>query len=97
MQVDAFSAKAFGGNPAAVCLVHRFPSKAFMQNLAIEMNLSETAFVEPAKPGPNTQAAFQQGSVFNLRWFTLDTEVLLCGHATLASAAVLFQGALHAN
>ena len=65
-----------------------------MQSLAAELNLSETAFIEPVEKDPNSQAHFQQGSVFNLRWFTLETEVPLCGHATLASAAVLFQGEL---
>ena len=65
-----------------------------MQSLAAELNLSETAFIEPVEKDSNSQAVFQQGSVFNLRWFTLETEVPLCGHATLASAAVLFQGEL---
>ena len=63
-----------------------------MQSLAAEMNLSETAFVEPVRKDFKGQAQFQQGSVFNLRWFTPETEAPLCGHATLASAAVLIQG-----
>ena len=95
--MDAFSPEAFGGNPAAVCLVTRFPPASVMQDLAAEMNLSETAFVEPAEFGPISQEQFQQSSVFNLRWFTLTTEVPLCGHATLAAAAVLFQGLCKSN
>lgn len=77
-QVDAFSARAFRGNPAAVCLLDRAKAAAWMQNVAVEMNLSETAFVVPLKTG------------FRLRWFTPACEVELCGHATLAAAHVLF-------
>ena len=77
-QVDAFTDQPFRGNPAAVCLFERQQSDAWMQALAAEMNLSETAFLLP------------EGDGWRLRWFTPATEVDLCGHATLASACVLF-------
>lgn len=77
-QVDAFTDQPFKGNPAAVCLLDSPAQTAWMQALAGEMNLSETAFVSPAANG------------WNLRWFTPTQEVDLCGHATLASALVLF-------
>src|SRR5262245_54201734 len=76
--VDAFATKPFEGNPAAVCLLADERSAAWMQSLAAEMNLSETAFVRPLDDG------------FQLRWFTPAIEVELCGHATLASAHVLW-------
>lgn len=78
-QVDAFSQQCFGGNPAAVCLLEAARSADWMQAVAAEMNLSETAFVSPRKSG------------YDLRWFTPAAEVNLCGHATLASAHVLWQ------
>jgi PhzF family phenazine biosynthesis protein len=78
--VDAFTESAFGGNPAAVCLLESPAEPEWMQSVAAEMNLSETAFVTPA------------GAEFGLRWFTPTTEVPLCGHATLASAHVLWDG-----
>lgn len=83
-QVDAFTTdKAFSGNPAAVCLVEKPQNANWMQAIAAEMNLSETAFVRPCDDG------------FELRWFTPTVEVDLCGHATLAAAHVLWeQGAL---
>ncbi len=77
-QVDAFAAKAFTGNPAAVCLLEEEAEVEWMQSVAAEMNLSETAFLLPQNDG------------FGLRWFTPTTEVDLCGHATLASAHVLW-------
>ena len=77
-QVDAFAAKAFTGNPAAVCLLEEEVEEEWMQSVAAEMNLSETAFLLPQRNG------------FGLRWFTPTTEVDLCGHATLASAHVLW-------
>ena len=80
-QVDAFSSEPFKGNPAAVCLLGEPRPDHWMQALAAEMNLSETAFLLPE---PN-------GKSWNLRWFTPETEVDLCGHATLASARVLFE------
>lgn len=74
--VDAFTKKAFGGNPAGVCLLEEELPKELMQQIASEMNLSETAFVlRTSNPGE-----------FNLRWFTPTLEIDLCGHATLASS-----------
>ena len=78
-QVDAFTKEPFKGNPAAVCLLEGSESDGWMQSLATEMNLSETAFLLPEQDG------------WRLRWFTPKTEVDLCGHATLASAKVLFE------
>jgi PhzF family phenazine biosynthesis protein len=78
-QVDAFTDKAFGGNPAAVCLLESRRDERWMQSVAREMNLSETAFLSPSGDG------------HDLRWFTPTTEVDLCGHATLASAHVLWE------
>ncbi len=78
-QVDAFSDRLFGGNPAAVCPLREWLSDATMQAIASENNLSETAFFVP------------EGDVFRLRWFTPGREVDLCGHATLASAHVIFR------
>lgn len=77
-QVDAFTDTKFHGNPAAVYMDDRSTTDQWMQNLAAEMNLSETAFLRPAADG------------YHLRWFTPVTEVELCGHATLASAWILF-------
>lgn len=79
-QVDAFADRPFTGNPAAVCLLEEDRDDGWMQAMAAEMNLSETAFV--TGPGPGR---------FGLRWFTPTTEVDLCGHATLASAHVLWE------
>lgn len=76
---DAFSSEPFGGNPAAVCLLDAPADAAWMQALAAEVNLSETAFLWP------------QGDAFSLRWFTPAVEIDLCGHATLASAHVLWE------
>jgi PhzF family phenazine biosynthesis protein len=81
VQVDAFTATAFGGNPAAVCVLKSSRDEKWMASVAMEMNLSETAFVVP---DPNDAGAFR------LRWFTPAIEVALCGHATLASAHVLW-------
>jgi PhzF family phenazine biosynthesis protein len=77
--VDAFTAAPFAGNPAAVCLLAVSRPAAWMQQVAREMQLSETAFLVPAEAG------------FDLRWFTPVVEVSLCGHATLASAHVLWE------
>lgn len=85
-QVDAFTNTPFKGNPAAVCVLDSPQSELWMQNIAQEMNLSETAFLVKQEDG------------FNLRWFTPTVEVPLCGHATLASAHVLWsQGHLSLN
>lgn len=78
-QVDAFTDQPFRGNPAAVCVLPEARNEAWMQNVAREMNLSETAFLVPRADG------------FDLRWFTPSTEVALCGHATLASAHALWE------
>lgn len=77
-QVDAFADRPFGGNPAAVCLLPSPADPHWMQQVAREMNLAETAFLVRRKDG------------FDLRWFTPTVEVDLCGHATLASAHVLW-------
>jgi predicted PhzF superfamily epimerase YddE/YHI9 len=81
--VDAFTDRPFAGNPAAVCVLDRERDAVWMQALAAEMNLSETAFLL-ARPAPLPAA-------WNLRWFTPKAEVALCGHATLASAHVLWE------
>lgn len=78
-QVDAFTDKSFSGNPAAVCILPKPKDARWMQNVAREMNLSETAFLHRIENG------------FNLRWFTPAVEVELCGHATLASAHILWE------
>src|SRR6516164_8717250 len=84
--VDAFTPTPFSGNPAAVCRLAAPRSETWMQLVAREMNLSETAFVHPIDGG------------WSLRWFTPTTEVALCGHATLASAHALGEtGALPAG
>ena len=80
IQVDAFTDTVFKGNPAAVCPVSDFPADKVMQAIANENNLSETAFVKEVATNR-----------FFIRWFTPVDEIDLCGHATLASAAVLFK------
>ncbi|KAL3992860.1 pentatricopeptide repeat domain-containing protein 1 [Sarotherodon galilaeus] len=85
--LDAFTNLPFKGNPAAVCPLQHELSDDLYHKLAAEMNLSETAFITRINPSDS----FTTGSRFRLRWFTPSTEVNLCGHATLASAAVLFQ------
>jgi PhzF family phenazine biosynthesis protein len=85
-QVDAFTHQAFAGNPAAVCLLSSWPDSHWLQLVAREMNLSETAFLVRSREG------------FDLRWFTPNVEVDLCGHATLASAHVLWhEGMVKSN
>jgi PhzF family phenazine biosynthesis protein len=82
-QVDSFAEQPFAGNPAGVCLLlNGGQAEAWMQKVAMEMNLSETAFLTPRQDG------------WSLRWFTPEVEVDLCGHATLASAHVLFSQGL---
>jgi PhzF family phenazine biosynthesis protein len=78
-QVDAFTDKPFSGNPAAVCITDGLQDEGWMQNVAREMNLSETAFLH------------KQAEGYNLRWFTPAVEIELCGHATLASAHILWK------
>jgi PhzF family phenazine biosynthesis protein len=78
-QVDAFTDRPFAGNPAAVCVLPEARDEVWMQHVAREMNLSETAFL------------VRSGDGYDLRWFTPTVEIDLCGHATLASAHVLWQ------
>jgi len=78
-QVDAFCKDLFSGNPAAVCPLDSWPEDGLLQNIAAENNLAETAYYVP------------EGDGFRLRWFTPAVEVNLCGHATLATAHVLFE------
>ncbi|GJL78600.1 MAG: isomerase [Nitrospinaceae bacterium] len=82
IQVDAFTSEPFKGNPAAVCILDEPRDEKWMQHLAEEMNLSETAFLVP------------DAEAFHLRWFTPTTEVDLCGHATLASAHALWESGI---
>ncbi len=77
--VDAFTDIVFNGNPAGVCIVENQITDELMQNIAMEVNLSETAFIK------------KEGKDFSLRWFTPESEVPLCGHATLASAHILWE------
>ncbi|MGH3429392.1 MAG: PhzF family phenazine biosynthesis protein, partial [Mycobacteriales bacterium] len=77
-QVDSFSARPFGGNPAGVCPLAEPAPEAWMQRVAAEVNVSETAFTHPLPDGS-----------FRLRWFTPTAEVDLCGHATLATAHII--------
>ncbi len=78
-QVDAFASRVFTGNPAAVCPLEKWLEDATLQAIALENNLSETAFL------------VREGEGYRIRWFTPAVEVDLCGHATLASAHVVFQ------
>ena len=78
-QVDAFAEKLFTGNPAAVCPLDSWISDDLLQKIAMENNLAETAFY------------VGRGDRYEIRWFTPNTEVDLCGHATLAAAHVLFE------
>lgn len=79
VQIDAFTSRAFGGNPAAVVFQQR--DESWMQNVAMENNLAETAFISPIHGTKNS---------YNIRWFTPIVEVDLCGHATLAAASALY-------
>ena len=93
-QVDAFANQKFKGNPAAVCVLtdDHGVDEEWMQNVAAEMNLSETAFVSKI-----SKSSERWGGVFSLRWFTPTTEVDLCGHATLATSHILWQEGLLAK
>ena len=84
-QVDAFTSQLFGGNPAAVCPLQEWLPDHVMQKLAAENNLSETAFF------------VKEGHEYHIRWFTPEFEIDLCGHATLASAYVIFHHTPHAS
>lgn len=83
VQVNAFTAQPFAGNPAAVCVLPAPRAEEWMRNVAREMNLSETAFLHPVVTA--------EGNGYNLRWLTPAVEVDLCGHATLAAAHVLWE------
>ena len=84
-QVDAFTSKAYKGNPAAVCIVDRRLGDEVMQDIAAEMNLSETTFIQPLE-----EVSLAGIAQYSIRWFTPETEVPLCGHAPLAAAKVIF-------
>ncbi|OKL40524.1 isomerase [Pontibacter flavimaris] len=84
-QIDAFTDRVFGGNPAAVCVLDAWLPNETMQQIAAENNLAETAFVVP------------KGEKYEITWFTPTVEVDLCGHATLAAAHVLFQYGSHTS
>jgi PhzF family phenazine biosynthesis protein len=85
-QVDAFTDQAFRGNPACICILDKAQPEAWMQSISAEMNLSETAFL------------LKQADGYQLRWFTPKREVSLCGHATLATAHILWtEGYLEAH
>ena len=81
-QIDAFTDKLFGGNPAAVIPLKKWIADGLMQQLAMENNLAETVFFVPSQ---------KNGVDFDIRWFTPAFEINLCGHATLASAYVIFE------
>ena len=80
-QVDAFANTLFSGNPAAVILMNEWLEESLMQKIGLENNLSETVFIVPSK---------KEDADYEIRWFTPEIEIDLCGHATLASAWVLF-------
>jgi PhzF family phenazine biosynthesis protein len=80
-QIDAFTNKVFGGNPAAIIPLHSWLSEKLMQQIAMENNVSETAFIVPSDNGSEAS--------YHIRWFTPEVEIDLCGHATLASAYVI--------
>jgi PhzF family phenazine biosynthesis protein len=84
VQVDAFTSRPFAGNPAAVCVLREAAPDSWMRDVAREMNLSETAFLVPKSGAPENDG-------YDLRWFTPAVEVDLCGHATVASAHVLWE------
>jgi PhzF family phenazine biosynthesis protein len=81
-QVDSFTSVPFKGNPAGVCILNKFPETSYMQSIAMEMNLSETAFIET------------RGNEYRIRFFTPVMELPLCGHATLASAHIMYETGL---
>ena len=83
--INAFTSKPFGGNPAGVCILDKWPADELLQNIAMQNNLSETAFA----------VKNELKNHYHLRWFTPTIEVELCGHATLATAFVLFEQLAH--
>jgi PhzF family phenazine biosynthesis protein len=84
-QVDAFTAEPFKGNPACVCILEQEPSGSWMQSIAMEMNLSETAFIFPGE------------EIRNIRFYTPEAEIELCGHATLSSSHILYETGIVKN
>jgi PhzF family phenazine biosynthesis protein len=84
-QADAFTQKTFGGNAAAICLLNKWLPDDVMQNIAMENNLSETAFI------------VEEAAGYYIRWFTPTVEVALCGHATLASAHIFFNHLMYSE
>ena len=90
-QIDAFTDKLFGGNPAAVIPLHKWLDTKLMQKIALENNLSETVFFVPVRGNSSPKGGGREGaSDFEIRWFTPEIEINLCGHATLAAAYLLF-------
>jgi len=90
-QIDAFTDKLFGGNPAAVIPLEKWLDEKRMQQIAMENNLSETVFFVPVRGNSSSFGGGREGAAdFDIRWFTPEVEINLCGHATLASAYVLF-------
>ena len=87
--VNAFADGPFTGNPAGVCVVEEDTTEAWMQSVATQLNVSETAFIRPLDHG-------EDGNHWAIRWFTPATEVDLCGHATLASACAVWSSGLAA-
>lgn len=87
--VNAFTNRPFEGNPAAVCVMERWPSEQVMMSIAAQNNLSETAFMVLEQDEPGEDGTPSAGYHFHLRWFTPTEEVGLCGHATLAAAYVI--------
>ena len=89
-QIDAFTNKLFSGNPAAVIPLENWLDDQLMQKIALENNLSETVFFVPSE-NPTSPVSIRNGAAdFEIRWFTPLIEINLCGHATLASAFVIF-------
>lgn len=89
-QLDAFTNKLFQGNPAAIIPLEKWLDTDLMQKIAMENNLSETAFFVPAGRNSSSEGGGRDGADFDLRWFTPGIEINLCGHATLASAWIIF-------
>ena len=90
-QIDAFTDKLFHGNPAAVIPLEKWIDDELMQKIALENNLSETVFFVPSDGNSSPDGGGREGAAdYDIRWFTPELEINLCGHATLASAYVLF-------
>ena len=89
-QVDAFANKLFQGNPAAVIPLDKWLEDHVMQKIAMENNLAETAFFVPVGGNSSPEGGGREGADFDIRWFTPTLEINICGHATLASAFIIF-------